>query len=339
MKEARYYHKKQGGMVKCVLCPRGCEIKDGETGDCLIRQNKGGTLYAIAYNRISSLHLDPIEKKPLYHFYPGSQILSIGAIGCNLACLFCQNWPMVEGKISLYEATSESIIQSALECNSIGVAFTYNEPMIWFEFVLDTAIKAREKGLKNVLVTNGYISPQPLKELLPYIDAMNIDLKFIREEPYRKICDGHLAPVQKTIETARKSCLVEITNLIVTNLNDSPEDIEKLISWVSSLGKDTVLHFSRYFPQYKMDEPQTPVSTLLMAFKMAKERLDYVYLGNVLSEEGADTHCPRCQSVLIKRIGYDTSVIGLNGNKCSKCGYETNIITSSPYPLPQGRRG
>ncbi len=329
--EARYYHKKGKAQVACVLCPRGCEIEPGERGECLIRENKDGTLYAIAYNRISSLQLDPIEKKPLYHFFPGTKIISIGAIGCNLKCLFCQNWHMVEGRIPLYTATSEDIIRSAVENESIGIAYTYNEPLIWFEFVLDTAKKAREAGLKNVLVTNGYINPRPLKELLPYIDAMNIDLKSIREEFYRKMCDGHLAPVQKTIQAAKKTCHVELTNLIVTNKNDSREDLEGLISWAASLGRNTVLHFSRYFPQYKLKEPQTPEDTLLIAYRMARKQLDYVYLGNIWSEEGSHTYCPQCRTLLIRRYGYDTDIVGLTGSRCARCNYETGIMITEGH--------
>ncbi len=333
MVKARYFTRKSNDIVLCTLCPRGCEILPGAKGECLIRENRKGTLYALAYGKISSLHLDPIEKKPLYHFCPGSRILSIGAIGCNQKCLFCQNWHMVEGRIPLYEATSEYLVATALENNSIGIAFTYNEPFIWFEFVLDTAKKARAAGLKNVLVTNGYINPRPLREILPFIDAMNIDLKSISEDFYRHICAGHLAPVQKTIRLAKNACHVELTNLIVTHHNDSPRDVDALIAWVASLGRDTVLHFSRYFPQYKMDDPPTPMEVLLQAYHSAKEHLDYVYLGNLRTEEGSNTYCPRCGSLLIRRVGYETAVRGLDGDRCGSCGHETGIIVDAGHPL------
>lgn len=325
-KEARYYKKLQNNEVRCLLCPKLCLIKEGDLGYCSIRKNIGGVLYAIAYNYTAAVHMDPIEKKPLYHFYPGREILSLGTVGCNQRCLFCQNWSLIEGEVSAPNITPEVAVKMAQDYNSIGISYTYNEPLIWFEFVLDTAKLAKEAGLKNVLVTNGEINPHPLKELLPYIDAMNIDLKSIRDWFYREICDGNLNTVKKTIELSYKSCHIELTNLIVTGKNDSEADITDLVDYVAGLSPDIPLHFSRYFPQYRMDAPPTPIETLTLAYKIAREKLNYVYLGNVWSENGSNTYCPRCNTLLIRRQGYNTTILGLSGKYCKTCNNEIKII-------------
>lgn len=326
LKEARYYRKLSNNEVRCLLCPKHCIIKDGERGYCTIRENINGSLYATAYNSVAAVHMDPIEKKPLYHFYPGSEILSIGTVGCNQRCLFCQNWSLVEGEVPEPNISPVEAVETAKRYNSIGIAYTYNEPLIWYEFVLDTSILAKNAGLKNVLVTNGEINPQPLKELLPFIDAMNIDLKSIRSGFYHEICDGNLNTVKKTIETSYRNCHIELTNLLVTGKNDSEEDIKDLVDYVASLSPDIPLHFSRYFPQYKMDSPPTPIDKLLLAYEIGRKKLKYVYLGNVWSEKENNTYCPNCNNLLIRRVGYTTKITGLSGKKCSKCGYEINII-------------
>lgn len=326
LKEAKYYRKLSGNEVRCLLCPKLCTIKDGEAGYCSIRKNIGGTLYAIAYNSAAAVHMDPIEKKPLYHFYPGSEILSLGTVGCNQRCLFCQNWTLIEGDIPEPNITPEEAIETAKRFKSIGISYTYNEPLIWYEFVLDTAKLARREGLKNVLVTNGEINPHPLKELLPYIDAMNIDLKSISADYYKEICDGNLNTVKKTIEASVSVCHVELTNLLVTGKNDSDEEISDLVDYVASLSRDIPLHFSRYFPQYRMNEPPTPMERLIKAYEIAREKLNYVYLGNVWDERWSDTLCPGCRNLLIRRIGYNTKIFGLNGKKCNRCGYEIAIV-------------
>lgn len=326
LKEAKYYRKLSNNDVRCLLCPKLCTIKDGEDGFCSIRKNVGGTLYAIAYNSAAAIHMDPIEKKPLYHFYPGSEILSLGTVGCNQRCLFCQNWSLIEGDVPEANITPEDAVESAKRLNSIGIAYTYNEPLIWYEFVLDTAKIAKNAGLKNVLVTNGEINPHPLKELLPYIDAMNIDLKSIKGDFYKEICDGNLNSVKKTIKTSFSKCHIELTNLLVTGKNDSDEEIYELVQYVASLSKNIPLHFSRYFPQYKMDSPPTPLERLTRAYEIAKEKLNYVYLGNIWDDRWSNTICPNCGNLLIKRIGYNTSIVGLTGNKCRNCKIEIPVV-------------
>lgn len=283
MKEALYYEKKEDGSVQCLLCPQLCRIKKGKRGFCGVRVNEEGTLYTINYGRMSSMALDPVEKKPLYYFHPGEMILSVGTIGCNLACLFCQNWSISKQIQAPTEAvTTEELIAQAKKINSFGIAYTYNEPFMWFEFVLETAKVAREAGLKNVLVTNGFVQPEPLKELLPWIDAANIDVKAIHDPFYRKVCSGRVEPVLATIKTMVRSCHVELTNLIIPTWNDSEKDLEDLVSWIAeNAGPDVPLHFSRYFPCYKMTIPPTPKETLYLAESIAKKKLRRVHLGNI----------------------------------------------------------
>ena len=326
-KEAQYYEKLDGNRVRCRLCPHGCVIADGKTGLCRVRHNEGGTLYSVIYGRITSVAMDPIEKKPLYHFHPGKAILSLGTMGCNFACLFCQNYTIAQMEAATRPFDSHEAVQAALENDSIGIAYTYNEPFIWFEYVLETAKLAREKGLKNVLVTNGYVQQEPLNELLPFIDALNIDIKSIRPEFYKKICRGSLEPVLETCKTAVKSALVEVTNLIIPGHNDSDDDFEKLAGWVAeNMGRQTPAHLSAYFPCWKMTAPPTPLATLERAYDIFTRHLDYVYLGNVRSRKGCDTVCRSCGATLIERVGYNTRIAQMKEDgKCAKCGEGNNI--------------
>lgn len=283
MHEALFYQAFGTGGARCLLCPQDCCIKDGGVGLCGVRVNKGGTLYTLNYGRAASVALDPIEKKPLYHFHPGEWILSVGTVGCNLSCLFCQNWSISKQVSSPTEAvTAEFLVERAKQLGSFGIAYTYNEPFIWYEFVLETAQLARAQGLLNVLVTNGFVQPEPLEKMLPFINAMNIDLKSIRDEFYQKTCCGRLAPVLATIKKACSSCHVELTNLIIPTLNDSEEDLKGLVDWVyDNVGDQVPMHFSRYFPCYKMTLPPTPAATLKKAEEIARKKLKYVYLGNI----------------------------------------------------------
>lgn len=326
MKEASFY-KLKDGKINCLLCPKNCLISEGKTGFCRIRKNINNRLYSLTYARYSSLNLDPVEKKPLYHFYPGKLILSLGAIGCNFKCLFCQNWSISQEDAPTREISPEDVVKLALSYNNnIGISYTYNEPLIWFEFVLDTAREAQKMGLKNVLVTNGFINPEPLAELIKFIDAMNIDIKSIEEDFYKKYCSAKLSPVLETAKTCSKFCHIEITNLIIPTLNDKPNNIKELVNWVGeNLGADTPLHFSRYFPQYKMDLPPTPISTLRMAKKLAEKKLKFVYLGNVWGEDES-TYCPECKNLLIERSGYQVTKFNLVDNACPKCGSYVSVV-------------
>jgi pyruvate formate lyase activating enzyme len=326
LKPAKYWVKKDSGAVQCQLCPHQCVIKPDKEGICRNKKNLGGELFAHRYGEVSAVAMDPIEKKPLYHFYPGSQILSIGTVGCNFSCDFCQNFHLVEATVPTEQVTAEDLVSSAKKHGSIGIAYTYNEPFMSFEFVRDCAIPARKAGLKNVLVTNGFYNPEPFAELLPYIDAMNIDLKSIRPEYYRKWCHGKLEPVLATIETAHRKCLVELTNLVVTGLNDSDQDLSDLVDWVAKLNPEIPLHFSAYRPMHKMKNPATPIERLRKAYELAKGKLKWVYVGNVYMDVGEDSICPNCGALLVRRRGYDVRVAELDDSRCGKCRTALNFI-------------
>jgi len=320
-KEAKFYKKEPVGKTRCLLCPHRCFLANNKAGVCKIRVNKDGILYDIAYGEISTYAMDPIEKKPLYHFYPGSEIFSIGTWGCNFKCTFCQNWSISQQQVPTEIFTSEEIVDIAIKQKSLGIAYTYNEPFIWYEFVYDTAKMAKQKGLKNVLVTNGFVNEDPLREILPLIDALNIDLKANNESFYREICGGQLPPVMRTIKLSFNAGKhVEITNLLIPTLNDKDEEIESIVDWLAGISKDIPLHFSRYYPQYLMNIEPTDIATLNKAYNIAKQKLNYVYTGNVPLEQGQiNTVCPNCKKELIKRDLNGIKISGLEGNACQSC--------------------
>ena len=329
-KECMFYDPPSDGRIHCRLCPHECRIADGKTGICRVRQHREGVLYALTYSQVTSVNLDPIEKKPLYHFYPGSVILSLGTLGCNLACDFCQNWEISQETAPTRTLTPQQALEMAKrERANIGIAFTYNEPFIWYEYVHDTARLVHEAGLKNVLVTNGYVNEEPLRTLLPFIDAMNIDVKSYNEDFYRTLCKGKAAPVRRTVEiTHAAGCLVELTNLVIPGYNDSEDDIRALVDWVAGVDPAIPMHFSRYHPAYKLTAPATPVATLEMAYRIAKEKLQYIYLGNVMVAGGEDTECPNCGATVVSRRGFTAQVAGLTGGKCTHCGADINITSA-----------
>lgn len=326
MKEAVYYEKIGNGNARCHLCPRECVITPGKRGFCRVRSNVDGTLYSDIYERVLAVNLDPIEKKPLYHFYPGSSIFSIGTRGCNQRCDFCQNWEMIETDSPGTCITADEVAGMAARGGSIGVAYTYNEPSIWFEFVLECAARVHDRGLKNVLVTNGLINLEPLEELLPFVDAMNIDVKSMDPEFYHDICKSKLEPVLETVRRVRRDCHIEITNLLIPTLNDSDEQIEEIVDFVAELGRDTPLHFSAYHPCYKMTVEATPLETLQRAFDLAGRKLDFVYLGNARARGTGDSRCSACGKNVVERDGYLTRVTGLHGNKCAWCGNDLPFV-------------
>lgn len=287
-REAMFYEKLENKRVGCRLCPHNCDIQPEARGICGVRKNIDGILYSLNYGEITSIGLDPIEKKPLYRFRPGNYILSIGSVGCNLKCPFCQNHTIAQVKpeeINTQYADSEEIIEKAIYLRrqgNIGIAYTYNEPSVWYEYVYDTAKLAKENGLLNVLVTNGYINQEPLEQLLPYIDAMNIDLKAYNDKFYNELVKGGLEEVKATIKTAYTKCHVEITTLIIPGWNDSSFEMEGMVNWLAYLTPDIPLHLTRYFPNYLMnDRPPTPIETLNQLKKIADQYLKHVYLGNV----------------------------------------------------------
>jgi len=328
LKEALYWEQAEGGRVHCLLCPQGCRIGEGELGRCRVRRNVAGKLRSLNYSRISSAHWDPIEKKPLFHFHPGSPILSLGTVGCNLACAFCQNWSISQDTVGTQRLTpDEAVEQARREASNVGIAYTYNEPFIWYEFVSETARLAKAAGMKNVLVTNGYVNEAPLREVLPYIDAMNVEIKSMSEDFYRELCRGRPEPPRRTVEIAREAgCHVEVTNLVIPNWNDGDDDLQGLIEWVAGLGRDVPLHFSRYHPDYKLTEPPTPAETLVKAREMAQQKLDYVYVGNLFGSAGEDTVCPSCGKVVVARRGFAVSRVSVKEGRCEYCGAEIAIV-------------
>ncbi|NLX64297.1 MAG: AmmeMemoRadiSam system radical SAM enzyme [Clostridiaceae bacterium] len=283
--KAKHYIKEEDGLVHCVLCPHNCHIKNNKRGICGVRINLDGDLFAESYGQVSSLALDPIEKKPLYNFYPGSYILSVGSYGCNFSCSFCQNHSISFGNPEKVYISPENLANKAFDLKdhgNIGLAYTYNEPFISYEYVFDCCRLIKEKNMKNVLVTNGYVQRAPLLELLPYIDAMNIDLKSFSNDFYRKICNGNIEHVKDTIRLAAENCHVEVTCLVIPRLNDSQEEIEAMSVWLSEISPDIPLHLTRFFPRYKMtDREPTPISVLLELSSTAKKHLKNVHLGNV----------------------------------------------------------
>ncbi|MEW6557052.1 MAG: AmmeMemoRadiSam system radical SAM enzyme [Elusimicrobiota bacterium] len=328
MKDALYFeiYNQEKKQIKCNLCPNYCIIADGKTGSCRIRKNIDGKLFTLTYNNFTSVSMDPIEKKPLYHFYPGSEILSLGTLGCNFHCQFCQNYEISQAEFDetyLKNVTSSDAVALAKQYGSIGISYTYNEPLINYEWLKETTAEAKKYGLKNVLVTNGYINEEPFYNIVESIDAANIDVKSFRDEFYKKYCSGKLAPVLRTVEVmVKKKKHVEITNLIIPGLNDKDDEITDLVDWLWSLGEEIPLHFSRYFPCYKMTIKPTPLPTLEKARKIALKKLKHVYLGNVMELEYNRTYCPQCKEVLIERKGYNTQIVGLQNGHCQKCGYK-----------------
>ncbi|MEO0191096.1 MAG: AmmeMemoRadiSam system radical SAM enzyme [candidate division WOR-3 bacterium] len=323
--EAKYYEAFEG-YVQCRLCPHQCKILPGKKGICRARINEDNKLWAIDYGETTSIALDPIEKKPLYHFYPGSQILSIACNSCNMKCPFCQNWEISQVEVNTEYLSPEMLVKIYKEHPSLGVSYTYTEPLMWFEYLFDAAKLIRENGGKNVLVTNGLINEEPLRELLPLIDAMNIDLKSINPDIYKKKLGGDLDTVKRTIEISHKFCHIEITNLIVTGLNDKSEQIDALIDYVAGVNPEIPLHFSRYYPNYKYTKPPTPTDTLFEAYEKARKKLKYVYLGNVPGEDGSNTYCPKCGALLIERMYFKALIKNLKGSNCAKCGEKINVI-------------
>ncbi len=323
--EAAYFEQLDGTTVQCRLCPNECVIADGKAGACRIRRNDGGTLMANAYGEVVSLSVDPIEKKPLYHFHPGKPILSTGPNGCNFRCGFCQNSGISQGRVPTRHMEPGMLADLAENEGSIGVAYTYTEPFIWFEYIRDTGKIVRERGMVNVMVSNGYVNEAPLRELLPVIDAMNVDIKSMRPEFYSTVCGGKLEDVLRTVEIAAGACHVEVTNLVITGHNDTDDDFRKLAEWIAGVDETIPLHFSRYFPRHTFTAPPTSADTLRRAHGIAADVLPYVYIGNISIDGTVDTRCPACGHVLVNRSCYTAGIEGVQNGKCSNCGRTVDI--------------
>ena len=326
--KAAYYKSLDENNVQCILCPHNCLIKPGETGKCRVRHNVDGILETEVFDNASALALDPVEKKPLYHFYPGTDILSIGSFGCNMTCPFCQNYEISQPSVSVMnrrknKISSSEILKEAKEIRSnIGLAFTYNEPIVWYEFMMEMAVNAKKSGISTVMVSNGYINRAPLKELIEYIDAFNIDLKAFNDNFYREYTGARLKPVLNTLKDIHSAGKhLEITYLIIPGYNDDRDEFRNCVSWINdNLGPDAILHLSRYFPNYNFSAPPTPASTLHDMYNIAKEKLNFVYPGNINISGIMDTICPDCGSIITSRSGYHIKHLNTEDGRCSKCG-------------------
>ena len=333
-RESRFYERLDGDVVRCLICARKCYIKPGGRGFCYTKENRGGRMYTLIYGELTAMAVDPIEKKPLNHFYPGSLAFSISSFGCSFRCPWCQNWHLSmakPGEVATTYVEPERVVEMAKKEGCVSIAYTYNEPIISLDYVYDTARIARREGVKNVLVTNGYISMEALEEVVPYIDAVNVDWKAFNEKTYRRYCKGQLQPVlNATEEMKRRDVHVEVTNLIIPGVNDDPEEIRSLARYlVDHLGPDTPLHITRFFPYYKFSlRSPTPVETLVRAREMAMEEgVKFVYVGNVPGEDYDSTFCPSCGKVVIKRFGYDIIEWNLTEDmRCKFCGEKIPIV-------------
>ncbi len=332
--EAMFYSK-ENSKVRCYLCPWRCKISSGKRGVCGVRENYNGTLTSLIYGKASSVHPDPIEKKPLYHFYPKSHVLSYGTVGCNFKCKHCQNWTISQCKfedIRLTEISPEKAVEMIPEYGCQGIAWTYNEPTIWFEYTYDTAKIAKKDDFYTVYVTNGYICLDPLKKIAPILDAANVDIKGFSDKFYKAVAG---IPRWEEVLNATKFMFennihVEITNLVIPGHNDSVEDFKKLIEWIlKELSEEVPLHISRFHPQYKMNKiPPTPVKTLETLREKAIEMgMSYVYLGNVPGHPGDNTYCPNCENLLMERYGFSIKKDNIEDRACKFCGREINIVT------------
>lgn len=336
MKEALFYEKIGGNSVKCNLCAHRCKILESKRGICGIRENNGGTLYTLVYDRVVSRMVDPIEKKPLFHFFPGSSSYSIATVGCNFRCLNCQNYDIsqmprdLKGKIVGENVTPDEIVEDARRYGCQSIAYTYTEPTIFFELAYDTAKLAKKQGIRNVFVTNGYMTEEALKEISPYLEAAHVDLKSFDDAFYRRVCGARLQPVLDSIRLHKELGIwVEIVTLIIPNLNDGETNLRKIAEFIADLDMGIPWHVSRFYPTYKLlDQPATPVPVLRRATEIGKEAgLRYVYQGNVPGE-GEDTYCYNCGELVVKRMGYQILENRIKDSSCPRCGVRIEGVWS-----------
>ncbi|MDD1700567.1 MAG: AmmeMemoRadiSam system radical SAM enzyme [Methanoregula sp.] len=337
MHEAHLYERLKNDTVKCGLCNHRCTIQEGGHGICGVRLNEHGTLYAATYGKISSEAVDPIEKKPLFHYLPGTLSYSLGSIGCNFHCQHCQNWHISRATFEdgvLRTLTAEDGVARAIASKSASIAWTYNEPTIWHEYPLEMGRLARKEGLGTIYVTNGYITEEGLRELSPMLGAYRVDIKAFTDDFYKKVCGARLQPVLDSAVLARELGMhIETVTLVIPGLNDSREEMESLIRWViGHLGPDTPMHFSAFHPDYKMmDRGATPLATLEKIYTLAKELgLRFPYLGNVYNHQYENTYCPVCGAALIERRGFFSTIQALDGQQCKNCGEKIAIVRHVP---------
>jgi pyruvate formate lyase activating enzyme len=362
---ARFWQPVDGGKVLCTLCPHDCRIGPGGRGACAVRYNEGGKLYTLVYDKVVARHLDPVEKKPLFHFFPGSTAYSIGTVGCNLRCAFCQNWQIaqwpkqhlakggsasdaadahepicpplaeLERAIPGERVTPKEIVAAALRSGARSIAYTYTEPTIFYELAYDTAVLARKRGLKNIFVSNGFIGEAAQRELATVLDAVNVDLKGFREAAYRRVSRARLEPVLESIVRYRElGVWVEVTTLVVPGLNDSDEELDSIAKFLAAVGPDVPWHVSQFYPAYKMlDTPVTPVARLRRAVEIGRAAgLRYIYEGNVPGEKGENTHCHKCAALLVERYGFHIRRNAIRDAACPQCHAKVAGVGMAPEP-------
>jgi pyruvate formate lyase activating enzyme len=343
MKEALLYRQLDSSEVVCDLCLHQCHIKPGRRGVCGVRVNSGGTLYTLVYDRVAAIHVDPIEKKPFFHFQPGSASLSLATIGCNMHCLYCQNHYLSQlpkepqGRIVGEPLTPEEIVQTAQSHRCRSIAYTYTEPTVFFELAYDTARLAKAQGLKNLLVTNGYMSPAALRMIRPYIDGASVDLKGFKDRPYRRVCGARLRPVLESIQFMHELGLwVEVTTLVVPGHNDSDEELQRIAEFLASVSYDIPWHVSAFFPAYKMlDRPATSVETIHRAYSIGRNvGLHYVYCGNIPGSFCTSTYCHQCRTNLIERCGCTVLSNWIVNGRCPHCGASVAGVEMSQQAAP-----
>ncbi len=328
-REAMFYQSLDDNKVWCQLCPHSCIIAERRRGFCRVRENRGGKLYTLVFGRPCAVNIGPIEKAPLYHFVPGHRRLTVATVGCNFRCKHCHNWHISQaspGEVREYSLSPEEVVKEAKRRGLSSISFTYTEPVVFFEYIYEISKLARKNGLKTSIVSNGFINPEPLRKLLPYLTAVKIDLKAFTEKFYREISAGELEAVLKTLKVLKEEgAFFEIVNLIIPTLNDDPEEIRKMCEWIKeNLGADIPLHFSRFMPAYRLTHlPATPVKTLEMAIEIAHDvGLKYVYIGNVPGHKYNSTFCPQCKKRLIHRIHFSVLSNNIEGGKCRFCQYK-----------------
>ena len=335
MKKEAILYEKVDNALNCKICQRRCIISPGKTGFCGMRENVDDKIYSLNYAAVSSAAVDPIEKKPLFHFYPGSMVFSLGSVGCNFRCRHCQNWGISQAElenIPTRDMLPKDAIRLTKEYECKSIAWTYNEPTMWFEYTLDSAKIARKEDIKTIYVTNGYMSEESFQEIKPYLDAANIDLKGMTEKFYQDLCEARLEPVLDTIVKMHDAKIhIEITNLMIPGYNDSDEDIRSLVKFmVDEVGVEVPLHFTRFFPQYQMQElPPTEIKYLEKAYKIARDAgMKYVYIGNVPTADGENTYCPECGETVIQRDGFSVMSDKIKETrKCPRCKADIDIVT------------
>jgi len=325
--EALFYKKLQNNRIECQLCPRNCTVTDKERGHCEVRENRDGIYYTLVYGNPCTTNIDPIEKKPFFHYLPGSTAFSLATAGCNIDCKFCQNWQISQARpeaVKSMKLSPSEIADLAIGYNCQSIAYTYSEPTVFYEYVRDCAIEGQKRGLNSAVISNGFIQAEPLNELLPHLKAMKVDLKSFSQKYYSDICNADLQPVLDTIKLLKKSGLwLEIVYLMLPTLNDSPQEIQSLSKWIlNEIGPDVPIHFTRFHPEYLLTNlPPTPVESLECAYEIAKKNgINFPYVGNVYGHRYENTYCPKCQAEIIVRSGFKIQKLAITEGRCELCG-------------------